>query len=149
MLGRRIFGSAAPLYLLILSFPNSFLGTLIVETDNLTFLLIDIKFCEIFQVYCKIGHLRYNFAGNTKNMMETERIKSPKGVRKLMAELWANHVNGARQCPCRVFLVDLPEPNEDEKRIMATNRANRKPFVLDEETLKGSLVKAVGELRGW
>ena len=46
-------------------------------------------------------------------------------------------------------MVDLPEPTEEEKRIMAANRANRKPFVLDEETLKGSLVKAVGELRGW
>ena len=41
------------------------------------------------------------------------------------------------------------EPTEEEKRIMAANRANRKPFVSDNETLKGSLVKAVGELRGW
>lgn len=82
-------------------------------------------------------------------MMETERIKSPKGVRKLMAELWANHVNGARQCPCRVFLVDIPEPTEDEKRIMAANRANRKPFVLDEEILKNTLGNAIGKLGGW
>lgn len=84
-----------------------------------------------------------------KNMVETERIKSPEGVRNLMAELWANHVKGGKASSCRVFMVDLPEPTEEEKRIMAANRANRKPFVLDEETLKGSLVKAVGELRGW
>ena len=81
--------------------------------------------------------------------MKTERIKSPEGVRKLMAELWANYVNGVRQSSCRVFMVDLPEPTEEEKRIMAASRTNRKPFVLDEETLKGSLVKAVGELGGW
>ena len=82
-------------------------------------------------------------------MMETERIKSPEGVRNLMAELWANHVNGVGQSSCRVFMVDLPEPTEEEKRIMAANRTNRKPFVLDEETLRGSLAKAVGELGGW
>lgn len=81
--------------------------------------------------------------------METERIKSSEGVKNLMAELWANHVNGVGQSSCSVFMVDLPEPTEEEKRIMAANRANRKPFVLDEETLKGSLDKAVGELGGW
>lgn len=82
-------------------------------------------------------------------MVETERIKSPEGVRNLMSELWTNHVNGVRQSSCRVFMVDLPEPTEEEKRIMATNHAIRKPFVLDEDTLKGSLDKAVGELGGW
>lgn len=82
-------------------------------------------------------------------MMKSERIKSPEGVRNLMAELWTNHVNGVGQSSCRVFMVDLPEPTEEEKLIMAANRANRKPFVLDEETLKGSLDKAVGELGGW
>lgn len=81
--------------------------------------------------------------------METERIKSPEGVRNLMAELWANHVKGGKANSCRVLMVDLPEPTEEEKRIMATNRANRKPFVLDEEILKGSLDKAVGKLGGW
>lgn len=82
-------------------------------------------------------------------MIKTQKIKSPLGVRNLMAELWANHVNGVRQNSCRVFMVDLPEPTEEEKRIMAANRANRKPFILDEETLKGTLLNAVGELGGW
>lgn len=81
--------------------------------------------------------------------MKTERIKSPEGVRNLMTELWANHVRGGKTRSCRVFMVDLPEPTEQEKRIMAANRATRKPFVLDEETLKGALNKAVGELGGW
>lgn len=82
-------------------------------------------------------------------MMGTETIKSPEGVRNLMAELWANHVKGGKASSCRVFMVDLPEPTEEEKRIMAANCTNRKPFVLDEETLKGSLDKAIGELGGW
>ena len=82
-------------------------------------------------------------------MVETERIKSPEGVRYLMAELWAYHVKGGKANSCRVFMVDLPEPTEEEKRIMAANCTNRKPFVLDEETLKGSLDKAIGELGGW
>ena len=81
--------------------------------------------------------------------MKTERIKSPEGVRNLMAELWDNHVNGVRKNSCRVFMVDLPEPTEEEKRIMSANRANRKPFVLDEETLKITLDNAVGKLGGW
>lgn len=106
-------------------------------------------FYNKFQVYCKTGHLDGNFAGKTKNMMETERIKLPDGVRNLMAELWANHVKGGKANSCRVFMIDLPEPTEEEKRIMAANRANRKPFVLDNETLKESLDKAVGELGGW
>lgn len=50
-------------------------------------------------------------------MVETERIKSPEGVRNLMAELWANHVKGGKASSCRVFMVDLPEPTEEEKRI--------------------------------
>lgn len=72
-------------------------------------------------------------------MMEHQRIKSPDGVKRLMTELWANHVKGARQNPCRVFMVDLPEPTDKEKRAMAANRANRKPFVLDEETLNRTI----------
>lgn len=66
-----------------------------------------------------------------------------------MTELWANHVNGVGQRACRVFMVDLPEPTEEEKRIMAANRVNRKPFVLDEEILKNTLGNAIGELGGW
>lgn len=81
--------------------------------------------------------------------METERIKSPEGVRNLMAELWANHVNGVKANSCRVFMVDLPEPTDEEQLIMAANRSNRKPFISDEETLKGSLDKAIGKLGGW
>lgn len=100
-------------------------------------------------MYCKTGHLDGNFAGKTKNMMETERIKSPDGVRNLMAELWANHVKGGKANSCRVFMIDLPEPTEEEIRIMAANRANRKPFVLDEEVLKNTLENAIDKLGGW
>lgn len=81
--------------------------------------------------------------------MKTERIKSPEGVRNLMAELWANHVKGVGQSSCRVFMVDLPEPTEEEMRMMEANRASRKPPVMDEETLKTVLEKAAGELGGW
>ena len=90
-----------------------------------------------------------NFAGKTKNMMKVERIKSPDGVRNLMAELWTNHSNGIKSSSCRVYMVDLPELNEEERRIMTANRANRKPFVPDEEKLKNTLENAVGELGGW
>ena len=82
-------------------------------------------------------------------MMKTERIKSPEGVRNLMDELWANHVKGIKSESSRVFMVDLPEPSEEEKRIMAANRANRKPFVLDVETLNTTLENAAGKLGGW
>lgn len=82
-------------------------------------------------------------------MMKTKRIKSPEGVRNLMAELWANHVKGGKASSCPVYMVDLPEPSEEEKRIMAANRANRKPFVLDVETLNTTLENAVGKLGGW
>ena len=95
------------------------------------------------------GHLECNFAGKTKNMMKTKRIKSPEGVRNLMAELWTKHVNGVGKRHCRMYMVDLPEPTEEEKRIMATNRANRKPLAMDEKTLKTALEKAAGELGGW
>lgn len=100
-------------------------------------------------MYCKTGHLGHNFAGKTKNMMETERIKSPEGVKNLMAELWANHVNSVGQSSYRVFMVDLPEPTVEEMRIMAANRANRKPFILDEDALGTALENAAGKLGGW
>lgn len=100
-------------------------------------------------MYHEMVHMSYTFAGKTKNMMETERIKSPEGVRNLMAELWANHVKGGKANSCRVLMVDLPEPTEEEKRIMATNRANRKPFVMDVETLNTTLENAAGKLGGW
>ena len=100
-------------------------------------------------MYHELVHMSYTFAGKTKNMMETERIKSPEGVRNLMAELWANHVKGGKANSCRVLMVDLPEPTEEEKRIMAANRANRKPFVMDVETLNTTLENAAGKLGGW
>ncbi len=82
-------------------------------------------------------------------MMKIERIKSPEGVRNLMAELWANHVKGGKASSCLVYMVDLPEPTEEEKRIMAANRANRKPFVMDVETWNTTLENAAGKLGGW
>lgn len=81
--------------------------------------------------------------------METESIKSLEGVRNLMTELWTNHANGLGQSSCRLFMVDLPEPTEEEKRIMTANRENRKPFVIEEETLKIALENATVKLRGW
>lgn len=60
-------------------------------------------------MYHEMVHMSYTFAGKTKNMMETERIKSPEGVRNLMAELWANHVKGGKASSCLVYMVDLPD----------------------------------------
>ena len=81
--------------------------------------------------------------------METERIKSPEGVRTLMAELWANLIAGKRSKCSNVYMVDFPEPTEEEKREMTINRANRKPVVIDEKELKVAIDKAATELGGW
>lgn len=81
--------------------------------------------------------------------METERIKSPEGVRTLMAELWANLIAGKRSKCSNVYMVDLPEPTEEEKREMTINRANRKPVVIDEKELKVAIDNAATELGGW
>ena len=81
--------------------------------------------------------------------METERIKSPEGVRTLMAELWANLIDGKRSKCSNVYMVDLPESTEEEKREMTINRANRKPVVIDEKELKVAIDKAATELGGW
>lgn len=78
--------------------------------------------------------------------MEIERIKSPDGIRNLMAELWKNHI-ARKNGPCRVYMVDLPEPTEEEKRIMAANRVQGNTYTLEE--LKESLQKAADKLGGW
>lgn len=81
--------------------------------------------------------------------MDKERIKPPEGVKKLMEELWLKHQLGNRQMLGRVFMVDLPEPTEEEKRIMAANRAARKPMILEENELQDLLDNALGKLGGW
>lgn len=81
--------------------------------------------------------------------MKTERIKSPDGVRKLMAELWAEHTSGNRSGGCRMFMVDLPEPTEEEKRNMALNRTAGKPFVINVQDLTAALERAADKLGGW
>lgn len=81
--------------------------------------------------------------------METERIKAPESVKKLMEELWLNHLSGDKPMPGRVFMVDLPEPTEEEKRTMAANRTARKPTILDENELQDLLDNALGKLGGW
>lgn len=81
--------------------------------------------------------------------MNEESIKSPEGVKKLMEELWLNHLSCNRQMPGRVFMVDLPEPTEEDKRIMAANRAARKPVILDENKFQNLLDNASEKLGGW
>ena len=81
--------------------------------------------------------------------MYEERIQAPEGVKKLMEELWLKHQSGNRQTSGRIFFVDLPEPTEEERRIMAANRAARKPVILDENELQSLLVNASDKLGGW
>ncbi len=100
-------------------------------------------------MYRKKGHPGDNFAGKTRYMIKNDIIKSPEGVRNLMAELWANHVIGMGQSYRRVFMVNFPEPTEEERRIMTANHKNRKPFVMDEDTLNTALENAAGKLGGW
>lgn len=42
-------------------------------------------------VYRRLLYLEANFVANFTTIMESERIKSPEGLRKLMEELWTNH----------------------------------------------------------
>lgn len=81
--------------------------------------------------------------------MSEERIQAPEGIKKLMEELWLNHLTGQKSITGRVFIVDLPEPTEEEKRIMAANRASRKPVILDENELQDRLDNASEKLGGW
>lgn len=66
-----------------------------------------------------------------------------------MKKLWLEHQCGNKPAARRVFIVGLPEPTEEERRIMAANRAGRKPVVMDEDRLKAALQNAVGKLGGW
>lgn len=81
--------------------------------------------------------------------MEEERIQSPEGIRKLMQELWLKHRSGNKSCSGKMYLVDLPEPTEEEKQIMAANRAARKPVVFSEGQLQTLLNNASEKLGGW
>ena len=82
-------------------------------------------------------------------MTVKERIQAPEGVKKLMEELRLNHQSGNNQLPGRVYMVDLPQPTEEEKRIMAANRAARKPVIFDEAELQNLLDNASAKLGGW
>ena len=81
--------------------------------------------------------------------MEVERIQAPEGVRKLMQELWLKHQPGETSGGGNIYWVDLPEPTEEEKRIMAANRAARKPVIFDEAELQNLLDNASAKLGGW
>lgn len=81
--------------------------------------------------------------------MNVTRIQSPDEVVNLMKVLWHNHQAGLNSTAGRVFMVDLPKPTEEENRIMAANRANRKLMFIDENELNNTLMNAVGELGGW
>lgn len=81
--------------------------------------------------------------------METKTIKSPDGVKELLKELWERHQRGEQTASAPVYMVELPEPTEEEKRIMAINRANSKPIDIDEEALRATVEKAARKLGGW
>ena len=82
-------------------------------------------------------------------MTVNERIQAPEGIKKLMEELWLKHQSGEKSSKAQIYMVDLPEPTEEEKRIMATNRAARKPVILDENELQSLLDNASEKLGGW
>lgn len=81
--------------------------------------------------------------------MRQNRIQSPQGVKELMQELWLKYQSGDKLETGRIFWVDLPEPTEEEKRIMAENRANHKPVIIEENTLQSMLYAASEKLGGW
>lgn len=81
--------------------------------------------------------------------MKQDREKASEGLRKLIQELWLKHQSGDESATGRIFWVDLPEPTEEEKRIMAENRANRKPVIIDENTLQSMMDAASEKLGGW
>ena len=81
--------------------------------------------------------------------MDTKRVKSPEGVKALIRELWEKHSRGERIEDSPVYMIELPEPTEEEKRIMAVNRANRIQGIVDEYALQEALENAVRKLGGW
>ena len=66
-----------------------------------------------------------------------------------MQELWLKHHTGEESEAGRIYWVDLPEPTEEEKRVMAANRTNRKPIILDESKHQTLLYNSIDKLRGW
>lgn len=81
--------------------------------------------------------------------MIDERIQAPEGLKKLMQELWLKHHSGEESGTGRIYWVDLPEPTEEEKHVMAANRANSKPVILDEIRLQYLLYNSIDKLGGW
>ena len=51
---------------------------------------------------------------NNKTLNDMKTIQSPDGVALLMENLWLRHKAGMKQCPCNVFMVELPPPTEEE-----------------------------------
>lgn len=82
-------------------------------------------------------------------MTVNKRIQAPGGVKKLMQELWLKHQLGEKSSRAQAYIVDLPEPTEEEQRIMAANRAARKPVIFDENELHDLLDNASEKLGGW
>lgn len=81
--------------------------------------------------------------------MKQNRIQTTHGIKEVMHALWLKHHLGDQSASEHIFWVDFPEPTEEEKRIMAEYRANRKPVIFDEKTLQTMMVAASEKLGGW
>lgn len=81
--------------------------------------------------------------------MDKTRVQAPQGIKELMQELWQKHKSGDKSRTERIFWVDLPEPTEEEKRIMAADGVHYRPIDLDENALQSLLDKASEKLGGW
>ena len=81
--------------------------------------------------------------------MKEERIQAPDGVKKLIQKLWLKHQSGEKSESGSIYWVDLPEPTEEEKRIMTTSSTNCEPVILDETKLQTLLDNAREKLGGW
>lgn len=80
--------------------------------------------------------------------MKTGRIKSPEGVKAILAELWRNRLAIDKSVPGHAYMVDFPEPTEEEKRLIAANRAASRPVVINEDALREVLEKSGEKLGG-
>lgn len=47
-----------------------------------------------------------------------------------------------------MYMVDFPEPTEEEKRLIAANRAASRPVVINEDALREVLEKSGEKLGG-
>ena len=63
--------------------------------------------------------------------MKTEKntIKSPEEVRKLMEDLWLNHIAGTQLPMNNVFFVELPPQTQKEEDIMKKNQDDSQSII--------------------